>query len=271
VSSGARAGLSAIVTLSSRNNDSAASGAHSPLEQLLHALNQPLTGLQCSMEVALAGPRTVAYHVERLREGLKLTERMRALVEAMREVTDGETENTEPPESIELAAMLREGLDDLRPVAEMKNVRIMLDCPAAALLLVKVGRRRLSTLVFRVLESVLSLADRGSALRIETGSAGVAAEVVAGGGAEDAWVRIGWYAGPSVAEFSRPELGLLVAQAGWERMGAKWERERTENRETVTVRLPRILHGPSASSGYSQSSSSTEGSKTEDSKTGESK
>ena len=127
MSSGARGGLSSSATRSSGNDGSAASGAHSPLAQLLHALNQPLTGLQCSMEVALAVSRTVAYYVERLREGLKLTERMRALVEAMREVTDGETEKTEPPEIIELQTLLREGLDDLRPVAEVRNIRIMLD------------------------------------------------------------------------------------------------------------------------------------------------
>jgi hypothetical protein len=43
------------------------------MEQLLHGLNQPLTGLQCSMEVALAAPRTVEYYTQRLREGLELT------------------------------------------------------------------------------------------------------------------------------------------------------------------------------------------------------
>ena len=62
--------------------------ARGPLAQLLHALNQPLTGLQCSMEVALASPRTVEQYAQGLREGLELTERMRALVEAIREVAD---------------------------------------------------------------------------------------------------------------------------------------------------------------------------------------
>ncbi len=28
----------------------------SPLAHLLHALNQPLTGLECSLELAVAGP-----------------------------------------------------------------------------------------------------------------------------------------------------------------------------------------------------------------------
>jgi hypothetical protein len=62
---------------------------------LLHALNQPLTGLQCSMEVALASPRPIEYHVPRLREGLDLTERMRSLVDAIREVADGGKETND--------------------------------------------------------------------------------------------------------------------------------------------------------------------------------
>ncbi len=68
---------------------SAKPGVRSPLAELLHALNQPLTGLQCSMEVALAGPRTNEEYVQGLREGLVLTGRMRVLVEAIREVMDG--------------------------------------------------------------------------------------------------------------------------------------------------------------------------------------
>jgi signal transduction histidine kinase len=203
----------------------------SPLAQLLHALNQPLTGLQCSMEVALASPRTAEQYVRGLREGLELTERMRALVEAIREVAEVEERRNEEPEATELKTVLREVVDDLGPVAEVMSVRITLDCSAAALA-VRAGRRRLATVVFRLLESVLSLAARGSALRIETG-----------GAPDEAWVRIRWHAGRPRAEFSRPELGLLVAQAGWERAGAEWERERTENRETVTVRLPGVSAG----------------------------
>jgi len=96
------------------------------------------------------------------------------------------------------------------------------------------GRRGLSGLLFRLLESAVSLADRGSVLRIETGGPG---EVSA-----EAWIQIRWYV-RSGAEFSRSELGLLVAQAGWEHAGVKWERLRTENLETVTIRLPGIAGG----------------------------
>jgi signal transduction histidine kinase len=201
----------------------------SPLGQLLHALNQPLTGLQCSMEVALVGPRTSEQYVHGLREGLELTERMRALVEAIREVVDVEKEENREPNVIELKPLLREVLDDLEPVAEVKSVRVTLDCSAASSLAVKGGRRIFATLVFRCLESALSLAALGSVMLIETG-----------GAAGEGWIRIRWQAESPLPALSRPEIGLLVAQAGWERAGAEWERERRENLETVTVRLPRV-------------------------------
>ena len=207
----------------------ATTGIRSPLEQLLHALAQPLTGLQCSMEVALASPRSDAQYVQGLREGLKLTERMRALVEALRAVVDGEEEENEEPETIELKTLLREVLDDLEPIAEVKRVRIVSDWTAASSLALKAGRRRLGTVVFRFVESALSLADSGSALQIETG-----------GAPDEAWIRLRWHAGSPRPAFSRPELGLFVAQVGWARVGAQWERERTQDLETLTVRLPRV-------------------------------
>jgi signal transduction histidine kinase len=204
----------------------------SPLEQLLHALNQPLTGLQCAMEVALASPRTAEQYVQGLREGLVLTERMRALVDAIREVVDGGEETKEEQETIDLKALLREVVEDLGPVAEAKSVLITIECSADSSLAAKEKRRRLGAAVFRLLESALSLAARGSALRIETG-----------GAQARSWIRIRWHAGQPRSEFSRPELGLLVAQAGWEQAGAEWTRERVENLEIVTVRLPDVSDG----------------------------
>lgn len=226
--------------------------AHPPtgvLAQLLHALNQPLTGLQCSIEVALASPRTVEQYVQRLREGLELTERMRALVETIREVANvdeglelqsREIENrkfeNQELENQELDTMdvnntLREAADDLAPVAEMKGVHMGLNCSPPFSLVARGERRRTARTIFRLLESALSLADPGSLLQVETG-----------GRPEGAWIRIRWQ-GEVAPRFSRPELGLLIAQAGWERDGAEWERKRTENVDTVTIRLP-VFGGP---------------------------
>jgi len=218
---------------SQKGRSSPKTETRSPLAQLLHALNQPVTGLQCSMEIALASPRTPGQYVQGLRQALELTERMRALVEAIREVADGKEENNPESKSIDLKTLLREVADDLEPVAKGKGVCITLECSAGFSGVVKAGRQKLAAAVFRLLESALSLADRGSALQIEMGPA---AEV----GEDNGWIRIRWHASGPPAGLSRPELGLLVAQAGWERVGAVWERDRIENIETVTIRLGRL-------------------------------
>jgi hypothetical protein len=253
VSAGAAGSARQLVSASKR-------GERGVLERLLHALNQPLTGLQCSLEVALAAPRTVEFYAARMREELELTERMRALVETLREVASAAAENLETgtetgkdAETIELKSVLREVVDDLRPVAEAKSVGITLEgstvptvaAGAVAIAIkikIKKGRRNFSSLAFRTLEAALSLADEESGLRIELGGAAAGAAEGAPG-KDQAWVRITWQSKSRAAEFCRAELGLLVAQAGWESAGAQWERERMENRETVTVRLPAVSGG----------------------------
>jgi signal transduction histidine kinase len=195
------------------------------LAQLLHALSQPLTGLQCSMEVTLASPHPSERYVQCLREGLEFTERMRALVEAIREVTDAEQENKQT-ENVDLKSALRDAVEGLVPVAKSKSVDLVLNCALPEVLSVKAERGRITRAVFRLLEAGLTLAERGSVLRVETGGA------PSGG-----WVRVRWQ-GEAPAASSRPELGLLMAQAGCERDGAEWKRERRENIESVTVHLP---------------------------------
>jgi signal transduction histidine kinase len=204
------------------------------MEQLLHGLNQPLTGLQCSLEVALAAPRTVDYYTQRMHEGLELTGRMRTLVNAIRELVDGEREikNDAIEDRVDLQKILREVMNDLEPVAEVKRVHLMLGGNATGAW-VKGGRPKLSALVFRMLESALSEAVQGSALRIEIGEAG-------GEATDFVWFRMAWQTAVRWSELSPPELGLLVAQATWEQVGAQWARERTETAETVTVRLPGV-------------------------------
>jgi hypothetical protein len=215
----------------------------SPLAHLLHALNQPLTGLQCSMEVAFSRPRTPEQYVQGLREGLELTGRMRALVEAIREVADFEedknkndsnnsTEDSEKREGVELRTLLQDVLNDLEPVAEAQGVRMMLEGSANFSAVVRAERRRLGGTAFRLLESALSLAAKGSVVRVETSST-----------SSERWIRVGWHAAAPKSEFSRPELSLVVAQAGWEQAGAQWERTRTESQETVTVWLSGALAG----------------------------
>jgi signal transduction histidine kinase len=229
----------------------------SPLAHLLHALNQPLTGLQCSLELAVAGPRPTEQYVRALREGLELTGRMRILVEAIREVADTQPSDPEELEPLLLDQLVRSTVTELLPVAEAKKVRLVLERVALrnplpgnrlpensvqerllpdnqAALLVRADRRSLATLLFRFLESTLSLARDGSELRItatsepENATPGHAILVVC------------WNPGPPPehSPFSRSEVGLLIARAGWERAGAEWIHTRTESIETCTIRLP---------------------------------
>jgi signal transduction histidine kinase len=209
--------------------------ARRPLAQLLHALNQPLTGLQCSMEVALACPRTVEQYVQGLREGLELTERMRALVEAIREVADVDAVDSgkEPGrETTELRSLLNEIVGDLAPVAESKCLRLTL-VSSDSDLMVRAKRPHLAALMFRLLESALSLAEWGSALRIE-------ADRMLNQAPSHVRIRIEWRAKVSRSAFSRSELGLLVVQAGLERVGAEWRREHAEDLETLTINLANV-------------------------------
>jgi signal transduction histidine kinase len=200
----------------------------SPLSHLLHALNQPLTGLQCSLELAVAGSRTCEQYARTLRDGLELTARMRILVEAIRELADGEQPGSEAMEVLSLDGLVREAAEDLRPVAEAKQVQIALLGDTS--LPVRAGRQMLPAVIFRLLESALSLAEKGSVLRIAMEHQQENGRVVAGWNEAEPL--------PEYSPFSRPELGLLIASAGWKRLGGDWASERSANQHTVTCRLP---------------------------------
>lgn len=207
-----------------------AAGGRSALAHLLHALNQPLTGLQCSLELALMGSRTPEQHVRALRDGLELTARMRVLVEAIRELADSDHCATEQTEVISLYDLLQETVRELQPVAEVRHVRIRLEGQPP--LAVQASRAGLTAAAFRFLEAALSLAAVDGVLDIrhqaELGEACVCAR---------------WDApreAPEHSPFSPPELGLLLAQAAWMKVGATWTGEHSAATRIVKIRLPLV-------------------------------
>jgi C4-dicarboxylate-specific signal transduction histidine kinase len=200
----------------------------SPLAHLLHALNQPLTGLQCSLELALTGLRTPEQNLRSLREGLELTGRMRVLVEAIRELVDCEQEEMAERTVVGLGPLLQETVEDLRPLAEAKDTRLLLK--GEAVLPVRASRGQLAAVVFRFLDAVLSLAERRSVVRI-----------LARAEPANAWLEVSWSEcrqAPEHSPFSRQELGLMLALAGWKRAGAECTNHREEYRQTLTIRFP---------------------------------
>jgi two-component system, OmpR family, sensor histidine kinase VanS len=229
------------------------------LAYLLHALNQPLTGLQCSLELAVAGPRRPEQYVRTLHESLELTLRMRLLVEAIRELTDDQDENAhretdlrkgDPPksdrrenenavETLPLDMLLRESADDLLPVAASRDVRLVIALEAS--LPVRRERRPLVQLLFRLLESILTLTRSGGELRITARREG-----------EQAVLDLLWSEAPAppFSPFSRAELGLLVARASWENIGGEWASTPAGNRQLgCTMHLPLASRTPEPARG----------------------
>ena len=208
--------------------------SRSPLAHLLHALNQPLTGLQCSLELALASPRRREEYVRTLREGLQLIERMRILVEGVRELTAPSCAAS--TDQFDFDRLLRETVEGLAPVAESKNVRWSL--VSTAPLPLCGDRRSMEALIFRLLESVISLTRSESEVTIELAPS-----------ADHASLVVTWNpaAVPEHSPFSRPELGLLIAQAGLERGGAECALTRHEGMQTCTVHLPSSCPRPASS------------------------
>lgn len=217
----------AAARLESRPANPALRTGRSPLAHLLHALNQPLTGLQCSLELAAAGPRRPEYYRRVIEEGMGLTSRMRILVEAMRELSDLQLPREEANESLRFDLILQETAEELFPIAESSGVRLFLE--SCAPLTVISDRHALRSRLFRLLESALSLASTGSELR-----------VVATLDEEKARLVVSWnHAGlPEYSPFSRPELGLLVSQAAWERAGAEWRTTQEEGSQQCELRVP---------------------------------
>lgn len=203
------------------------SKGRSPLAHLLHALNQPLTGLQCSLELAAARPQPTEHYVRTLREGLELTQRMRILVEAIRELVDAQPPDSQEVEPFRFDELLHSTVEDLLPVAESNQVRLGLVNPGP--LPVQADLRSLAPLLFRFLESALSLAAKETEL-------GIAAASEPG----HVCLAVSWDPGPPPehSPFSRQELGLMIAQAGWERAGAQWTHIQAGMTQTCTVRLP---------------------------------
>jgi len=183
-----------------------------PVEHLLHALNQPLTGLQCSMELAIAGPHPAAYYLRTLEEGLELVSRARVLVGALRQVVDVQDATFREVSLFRIDRLLREIGSELEPVALSKGMALQVF--AAVPLFVHGSRSHMSNSLLRLLDSVLALAVENKAIHLSVT-------------AEDgkACVMISWTpASASSTAFSTPELGMLISRAAWERAGGTWAR-----------------------------------------------
>jgi signal transduction histidine kinase len=198
----------------------------SALARLLHALNQPLTGLQCAMELALSTPRRPEQYIGTLREGVELTDRMRILVEAMREVIDIQESEISSKQAFGIHQLLVEVVNELRPIAESRQVRIGVACDPA----IRVAGERsfLIGIIFRLVDSVLSLAAGGSEISIAGRVDGREFAV------ELQWSRAEY---ERTVELCPADLGLLLVETGCQQIGGRVERG-AGDRNRCTIWLP---------------------------------
>lgn len=186
--------------------------SRAPIENLLHALNQPLTGLQCSMELAVAGPHPSEYYRRTLEEGLELVGRARALVGALREIVDLQDAKFREVSLFRIDSLVREIVAELGRVGMANGTHLQVF--AAAPLSVYGSRTHISNVLLRLFDSVLALTAHGAPVNVA-----VTAEI------DRACLMISWtQSAVASAPFSLPELGLLISQTGWERAGGTWAR-----------------------------------------------
>jgi K+-sensing histidine kinase KdpD len=198
-----------------------------PLSHLLHALNQPLTGLQCSLELVSARLHAAEEYARTLQDALELTARMRVLVEALREMAESEYSEQAQQDRVLLNDLLSTQIEDLLPVSE--SIGVHMRAQIGAELCVSGNRTLLCNVLFRLLDSVLSLARKGSNLQI-----------VAEREMSNALIRVSSVPGsaPEFSPYSRPELGLLIAEVGWEHAGGTWTQFTRETHQICELRLP---------------------------------
>lgn len=199
-----------------------------PLAYLLHALNQPLTGLQCLLELALIGHRNPEEAMRTFEETLELTARIRLLVESVREISNLEESEPGLQERIFINDTVAEVVQELAPVAESRQLKLALE--SGGPLPVMANRQRVSTVVFRLLEAAVSVAEIGSYLRVVTREEH-----------REAVIRLEWPEHATGDPFSRQELGLLLAEAGWRKMGAVVTGEHLGLDRSLEIRMPSAL------------------------------
>lgn len=206
---------------------------------LLHALNQPLTGLQCSLELATAGPRSTEQYLRTLRDGLALTARMRVLVEALRELADVERGQKEAV-TLVLDAAVENVMSQFLPVADANGVRLHIDIRQTGLQVS--SPPGLSNLLFRLGDAILSLARPGEF------------RIIVSRQNDQACVFLHWTAGPAPEQspFSRAELGFLIAQAGFQKAGWDCRLARQGDNHTCTVLTPLVSSASSQCAGRTE-------------------
>jgi two-component system heavy metal sensor histidine kinase CusS len=209
------------------------------LADLFHALNQPLTTLGCSLELALHQPRTAEQYRDSLQAALQQAEHITRLAGGIRELLEA-ADPGDDRRVLALDGCLRETVRDWLPVAESAQVRLLLRCRAPCH--VRFESRRLRQGLFHLLQYVLDDAGAGAAVDLEAAERGGEAVLVvtASRGDVPALQNPASENSEKKAQELARRLGLAIARGIFEAAGGVWQVEDGEDGWKLEVRLPLV-------------------------------
>lgn len=203
------------------------------LPELLHALNQPLTSLRCSLELTLLQPRDSEEYRRRLRESLRLTEDIVVLSSGIRELLDVEQPSVEAHQ-VAFEKVLESSVRELLPLAEAQGIQLSLCCPDA-IPVEGDSQRYLGGLLY-FLGFLFSFASKSDEIRVEAkrNAPWVALDLVLTKGAS----QEGAANRPEKPGNARSYLRLLIARRIFEIGGGSVLVEQEKARIRLSVQLP---------------------------------
>lgn len=205
------------------------------LPELLHALNQPLTSLRCSLEVTLLQPRDSDEYRRRLRESLKLTEDITVLASGIRELIDVEQPIAQP-RAVSLDKILQFSTRELMPLADAEGVGISVLCtPSLAVL---GDEQQLSTAVIYLLSFLLNRSSQGGEVNVQAKRDGE--EIALAFELSEGATQGSGSKPPAKPGAARAYLRLLVARRIFEVAGGTVRVELNSKRGSIRIRLPRL-------------------------------
>ncbi len=230
------------LTLTDKQSTMAGDGERRELiSDLFHALNQPLTTLRCSLELALQQPRTAKQYRDGLIVALKHAEQIAWLATGIRELLEADDADDDH-QVLALEVCLQETVVDLLPVAETAGVRLSFHRGSPCRVFFE--PRRLRQALFHLLEYVLSGSRTAAAVNIEAAERGEEAVLVVTTSSQDVPCPQNSVAGPAAngSEGKAPELarrlGLAIARGIFQAAGGGLRLEGSGDCLSVEVRLP---------------------------------
>ena len=152
--------------MSSSHLDSCHLGGTQVFEDLLHALNQPLTQIRCTVELILYRSVVPNDVRESLAVVLRQAEEASKLSAAMQKVLEVECEQRAGQQSTALTTSVEAALEDFLPLAEQNGITIVRS--ACAECKVAVSTRTLGIALFLLFDQLLSWAKNGDVIEFGT-------------------------------------------------------------------------------------------------------